>query len=436
MLKFTYPYLLFVVFIMCCLSRPPVFADLVRYVQIEDPVYRWEQKAQSSLGNSLSLYELLLTSQVWQGITWQHTLRIIVPQELQQPPLAFLLITGPAIHGDEVQEGKFLAEQTGAPVAILYDIPNQPLFNGLTEDDLLAYTLVRSIETHDTTWPLLLPMVKGAVRAMDAVQEFFQKQLTFSIPGFVVSGASKRGWTTWLTPLVDERVKAIVPMVYDNLNLFKQMQHQLATWGKFSENISEYTDRSLPQRLLSNEQDAQMLSALIDPFAYRNHLTVPKLIIIGTNDRYWPLDALNLYYDELPEEKYLLYIPNAGHDLGAGKLRALQNMVAFMQKIRGLLSFPRMEWTFQEEEETIRLTITSDLSPRAGRVWIASSATKDFRPAVWESFTMNSTSSPSLTTFRYTLKKPTSGYQALFGEVEYSQGTTPFLLSTQVHIFP
>lgn len=436
MLKLTYRYLLFVVFIMCCLSRPPVFADLVRYVQIEDPVYRWEQKAQSSLGNNLFLYELLLTSQVWQGITWQHTLRIIVPQELQQPPLAFLLITGPATRWTEVQEGAFIAEQTGSPVVILYDIPNQPLFDSLTEDDLLAYTLVRSIETHDTTWPLLLPMVKGAVKAMDAVQEFFQKQLTFSIPGFVVSGASKRGWTTWLTPLVDERVKAIVPMVYDNLNLFKQMRHQLATWGKFSENISEYTDRSLPQRLLSNEQDAQMLSALIDPFAYRNHLTVPKLIIIGTNDRYWPLDALNLYYDELPTEKYLLYIPNAGHDLEPGKTRALQDIVALVQKIRGHLSFPRLRWEFQDKGETIQLTVTSDLSPQAGRVWIARSATKDFRYARWEAFAMNSTSSTSSTTYRYALKKPASGYLALFGEVEYSQGTTPFLLSTQVRIFP
>jgi PhoPQ-activated pathogenicity-related protein len=146
-----------------------------------------------------------------------------------------------------------MARALRAPVALLSDIPNQPLFGGLREDDLLAHTFVQFLTTQDTTWPLLLPMVKGVVRAMDAIQDFLQRQQHISTAGFVVSGASKRGWTAWLTPVVDARVKAIAPWVYDNLNLAQQLRHQRDTWGQFSGQIAEYTERGLPQRLLAGE---------------------------------------------------------------------------------------------------------------------------------------------------------------------------------------
>ena len=230
-----------------------------------------------------------------------------------------------------------MARQLNAPVAILSDIPNQPLFGGLVEDDLLAHTFVQFIATQDPTWPLLLPMVKAVVRAMDAIQAFLPRQLKPQVTGFLLSGASKRGWTTWLTPAVDDRVRGIAPLVYDNLDLARQMQHQRETWGHFSGQIAQYTERGLPQRLLSGEKAAVELAAIVDPFSYRQHLTVPKLIVLGTNDRYWPLDALNLYYDALIGERYILYMPNAGHELRSGRERALAGLMAFFQHVAGRL---------------------------------------------------------------------------------------------------
>ena len=44
-------------------------------------------------------------------------------------------------------------------------------------------------------------------------------------------------------------------------------------------------------------------------------LKQPKLLLLGTNDRYWPLDALNVYWDGLPGDKYVTYVPNNGHGL-------------------------------------------------------------------------------------------------------------------------
>ena len=60
-------------------------------------------------------------------------------------------------------------------------------------------------------------------------------------------------------PAVDDRVMGIVPMVYDNLNIEAQLQHQLDTWGHYSRRIGAYTDKNLPQKLKAKDPAIQKL---------------------------------------------------------------------------------------------------------------------------------------------------------------------------------
>jgi PhoPQ-activated pathogenicity-related protein len=418
---------LFIIAVLLLLIQSMVYAEIFQYVAKEDKSFKWEKVNEEPLPNDFIKFGLEFTSQTWKDIPLKHRLNLIKPKEVKNPTMVFMLITGSGSGRDELIYGSAISAGIGAPVAILHDVPYQPLFGGLKEDSLIAYTFQKTLETGDQEWPLLFPMTKTAVRAMDMIQEFAKKELGFEVSGFVVAGGSKRGWTTWFTAVVDKRVKGIAPMVYDNLNLGRQMAHQLKTWGKYSEQINDYTNINIPQQL--NTEKGKALSAIVDPYTYRDRITMPKLIINGTNDRYWTLDALNQYYDDLVGEKYILYVPNKGHDVGDFR-RVIGDAVAFFLKVDGKMGFPKLSWNYNEDDGGLGLSISSDMKPVSVSIWIAESNTKDFRDSVWKETKIESDGKA----YKYTLKKPNNGYVALFGEAFYNINGKDLFLSTNVKI--
>ena len=220
---------------------------LAAYVAQADDSYRWVVRQRSQLAGC-DVAELTLTSQTWRGLTWQHRLFVIVPPGLPTAPTetdAMLVIAGgswragdaePPVDGAKPfpKEALLLAgyaRQMACPVAVLLNVPRQPIFDGRKEDAIVALTFDEYLRTGESNWPLLLPMVKSAVRAMDAVQAFASESLQLKIDGFTVTGASKRGWTTWLTGAIDPRVRGLGPMVIDMLNLEAQFVHQREAYG-------------------------------------------------------------------------------------------------------------------------------------------------------------------------------------------------------------
>src|SRR5579871_6953496 len=134
--------------------------------------------------------ELRLTSQTWHGIPWKHTVLFQQPSKVEFPHTAILYITGDGPKRGDLVNLALVTQATGMPVAMLFDIPNQPI-EGRREDDLIAHTFEEYIRKPDPTEPLLFPMVKSAIRAMDAIQDF-TKSSSNAIEKYVVVGASKR----------------------------------------------------------------------------------------------------------------------------------------------------------------------------------------------------------------------------------------------------
>ncbi|MBQ17020.1 MAG: phenylacetic acid degradation protein [Planctomycetaceae bacterium] len=401
------------------------------YVRAKDSSYRWTLQETRSTDRG-RVHRIQLVSQTWQGIRWQHRMLVLEPRRLAHADRVLLFITGGSTgrepsKADQRRYG-LLAGACGARVAVLYQVPNQPLLGNKFEDDLISETFLRHLKTKDPNWPLLFPMVKSAVRAMDAVQELAREKWKTTVNGFVVTGASKRGWTTWLTAAVDKRVKAIAPLVIDTLNLAVQTKHQKRQWGRFSKQIGDYTSKGLIA-LLEKKPDLP-LWRWIDPYSYRDRLTLPKLIVNGTNDPYWCVDALNNYWPGLVGPKYALYIPNAGHGLEGGEAKLRSALGAFFRLEALGRELPRMTWKHGDQPGALRLQATSDPAPVEAAVWSARSSTRDFRKSKFTSTKMRRRGRE----FVGDVSLPQDGHVVLYGHFTFLVGDLRYGLSTQVRV--
>ncbi len=424
----------------CTNSSAHADGPLADYVAEKDDAFRWVVRREGKIG-ATEYVELTLTSQKWKDTLWKHQLFVIKPSTVKEDTSHALFmieggrwhprLAGPADEADrlpgEAPLFASIAEQLATPVAVLLQVPHQPIFGGRVEDQAIAHTFAQYLRTGDNQWPLLLPMVKSAVRGMDATQQFAKRDWDLEIETFTVSGASKRGWTTWLTGAVEPRATALAPMVIDVLNMAPQMKHQLDAWGDYSRMIDDYTRLGLQKHLATDA--GVMLRSIVDPYEYRDHLKQPKLIMLGTNDDYWPVDALNLYWDGLVGEKYILYVPNNRHGLrDIGRMVGTVN--ALHKHVNGGPKLPQLNWKFEETDDAIVLGVGSNIAPARVQVWVAESKTRDFRPSRFVSYNAKKVEDR----FVYTLAKPASGYRVMFGEAVFEGDPLAYYLSTNVRV--
>ena len=227
--------------------------------------------------------------------------------------------------------------------------------------------------------------------------------------------------------MVDKRVAGIAPIVIDTLNMRPQMKHQMETWGAYSEQIADYTSKGLVDVMDKNPE--LPLWKWVDPYTYRSELKLPKLLINGTNDRYWVIDALNLYWDDLVGPKHVFYVPNAGHGLDGGKEAALTTLAVFAQNVAMDQPMPALTWLHDDDGNQLRLSVRSDPAPKAVKLWVARSDDKDFRPDRWNATEISKNGDGA---YVGQVEKPATGHVAFFGEATYEFGPVEYGLSTQI----
>ena len=420
---------------------------LDRYVAEPDNSYQW--KVVSTKDDSLATVHLVdLTSQTWlrpdevDRTKWQHWLTIVCPKQAKSDTA--LIFIGGGSNGREApssvdERTKKLALATNTVVAELGMIPNQPLaFNGdgkgRYEDDLIGYTWDRYLKTGDTRWPARLPMVKAVVRAMDTVTALLgqQENERLAIDKFVVAGGSKRGWTTWMTAAVDPRVVGIMPIVIDVLNVNVSMDHHYAAYGFWAPAVGDYVRHQIPQRRKTKRH--KELMDLVDPYAYRSRFTMPKCIINSSGDQFFLPDSSQFYFDELPGEKHLCYVPNTDHSLDGSN--ALETLAAFHFAVVNDVPRPTLEWEFPEAETIV---VQSNSKPKRVALWQATNPNaRDFRvDTIGRAYREMQLAPGSNGTYTARVDTPEQGWTAFFAEFTFDIGApTPLRLTTPVRVVP
>ena len=414
---------------------PPVLDD---YIAKVDPSYKWEITARPDNKTGAGVYEMQLTSQTWHETRWTHHVQIFRPEKIEFPGKALLSVSYGHGTVQETFYGQIVANATGAYFVNVFDVPNQPLFDA-REDGLIALTFDKAIKNNDPTWPLLLPMTKSAVQAMNAVGEFSKKELGTPLDKFAVTGASKRGWTTYLVGAAEAkahpgRVIGIAPFVYDNLNIPAQLQHQHATWGEYSPKIVDYTQRDLPQKMIS--ADGQKLVSVVDPYTYRERLAMPKLLVDATNDEYWNLDGYDFFGQDLPGQTVRYEAPNVGHIMRGQEARAAGTMGQWFRLIAAGQPVPALTMSVNAQKQ-VSLQVKGAPATAKLRFWTASSPTRDFRKAEWKAVPATASTVNGALTALSPLPTATTSQPcvAIFGEVEVPGQPLPLVLSTPVQVF-
>jgi PhoPQ-activated pathogenicity-related protein len=322
-------------------------------------------------------FSLKFVSQEWQGSKWRHLVRVYAPKKVLYPDALLTYVTGsgdPGKYGEMLQQ---VADFSGAFAAAVGSVPNQPLFDGLREDALLAYTFERYRVTGDATWPALLPMVASVVRSHDVLSQEFLRRFGVQQLRFVVTGASKRGWTTWLTGAVDSRVVAIAPAVFDMLNMPAQIDRMRRAYGADSDKIRAYTRLGLTDRL----EDPKLveLQQTVDPFHRLANLQRPKLVLLGTNDPYWVVDSFDEYGPRLLGDTTVTVLPNVGHGVLSEK-SAQETLGRWFSLIVRGAEVPKLTVRRVGDRESV---VESNLPIERAQTWTADSDDHDFRLSSW-----------------------------------------------------
>ena len=332
-----------------------------------------------------------MTSQQWltgaevNEPVWRHWLTVIRPPVVSSDT-ALLFITGGARTRPRPSEAPTellrIARATNTVVAELRMVPNQPIVfrddpakKERVEDDFIAYTWNKFLETGDVRWPAQFPMTKSAVRAMDAVTAFTASPAggSATVSRFVVAGASKRGWTTWTTAAVDRRVVAIAPLVIDMLNVEPSFIHHWRAYGFWAPAVKDYVEHGIME--WRGTPQFRALMKLVEPYEYRARLTIPKFLINASGDQFFLPDSSQFYLRDLPGETSLRYVPNTDH--GLQKSDAAQTLETFYASVVNNVRRPSFTWTFGDDG-VIRV-VSKDL-PTAVTMWQAvNPAARDFR---------------------------------------------------------
>jgi len=378
-----------------------------------------------------------------EDVEWSHYVDIVIPNEtLTETGIMF-------IDGGDKDENYFRLDSVSVGYALktksiivnIHNIPAQPINflasdqENFVEDDLIAFAwsqfLERGAKKKDIEWLPRLPMTRAVVRAMDLAQEIVA-QNNKKLNDFVVSGASKRGWTAWTTAAVDDRIVGVVPMVIDMLNLVPSFENHFRSYGEFSPAVQEYVNYNIPDWM--GKEEFKVLMSYVEPYTFKDKFTMPKYIINAGSDEFFSTDSWRFYYEELPKNKLMRYVPNANHSLSGEYLT--NDLISFFYRVVNNIDLPILEWELVDDNLKVYLDYDGKYSVSIWRAFNEDG--RDFR--LWqegELWTESKINVNKDNIYNIKLDNKAIGYEAIMIEfiLDYDSDF-PLKISTGPYVLP
>lgn len=431
-------------------SQTSQISPLETYVKEVDPATSYELVHESK-GDGYSYYVIRSVSQNWlttnevTETTWWHWVSFVIPDTLDHD-VSFLMISGGSANTKLPESpDKMLVEaalSTNSTAIKVHNIPFQPVtFVGDTaenrvEDGLIAYGwrefMERGAKDEDAVWLARLPMTKAVITSMDAVTDYTNTKLGMNLGKYVVAGGSKRGWTTWTTAAMDDRVVAMAPIVIDVLNVVPSFQHHWRSYGFWAPAVKDYELEGIMDWMGTKEYNR--LLEITDPHSFLDAFTdIPKLLINGSGDQFFLPDSWQFYWHELKGEKHLAYIPNAGHSLDNSD--AMQILLGFYKRI--LTDQPRPEYTWEVSDSQIKVSVDPENPPVEVKLWEATNTeARDFRIDVfgpgWKDTVLPTAENG---VYEIPISVPEKGWKGQFVELTYA-GNAPIKVTSGIKVLP
>ena len=168
----------------------------------------------------------------------------------------------------------------------------------------------------------------------------------------------------------------MAPLVIDLLNLVPSFDHHYKVYGDWSPAVNDYVEFQIMDWM--NTKEFKKLMNYVEPYQFKELFTMPKLIVNGTIDEFFVTDSWKFYWEDIPDKKYLQYVPNGNHGLTEGY--RYQNVFSFYDRLIHSRDLPKMEWHI--EKDIFHLDLGID-TPYNISLWkINNPNSRDFR--IWE----------------------------------------------------
>jgi PhoPQ-activated pathogenicity-related protein len=208
--------------------------------------------------------------------------------------------------------------------------------------------------------------------------------------------------------------------------------------GGYSTSVEDYTDLNVFDSFYT--AGGQALLSIVDPFSYREEMTMPKLIFSSTGDQFFLPDGARFYLDEMAGKNYITYMPNTDHglDLETNPYAIVDPLMAFYKAMIDGATLPAFSWDV-EDAETVRVTTVT--APTAVTLWQAHTTlpSRDFRletlGAAWQSTPLTADSPGEYVAH---VDTPRTGWTAFFVQLKFQSLVTdmPYTFSTPMQVIP